>query len=713
MFRLSTISLLAAVTSWSFLTACADTSHPCEGSYAGPSTPGQPDLGGPSLVDGYDLRYGEAKVDGACDGRQACFSERYSGFCRGRSEPVSGQHFRFESDDGDLVAPFAFAMDDRLFRGALDEPADRPFDIVSADMDLDRDLDVFINWHHLGRSELYENRSGRLFLLNPRGSDPTGLWEDEVVPEIFADEDEVLSEVDPSSPGLYVWHDTNRQNGRFNVYAAPSPSGTRPYRVTVWGSVEITNFSGLRGVMWERPDPYTLEFEVEDEPVHLRVTYQIIAHSLFVDAVGRHDSCTLPIFVGPEGTRVEGTLELWKPDPHGIAWVDAEGSPEPELYMSRGGVRGRLVAPNPAKVDRFYRWVGDGERLFEMDREVIPADYGRGRQVAWVDIDNVPPNELYVGNSATPNRLLRRGSEGQYHDIIKPLGLTLSEGVTVAWLDVDGDGYDDIVSQEQTGLMVGINEVGRGFRMVSGAEFGLVVPPTPEVDGFGQSTFQVIDHDSDGDLDLWFSGFRVRNVERERWGPRQLFVFERVADGFVEVSDALGLADISESGPMIPGDFDNDGFIDLVHFGSGELSLFWNRGGDAFEVLHAPCDLGIRTDTVATRSDLQNDGLADLIAAWSGFSPRFALINVPFHKNGYAYVDVPHEPLPPIGTVVRAYYSDGAVQAQRYGSASSTRWSQTVTPLHFGVPAGSSIVEIGFSFPGEATEVRMAYAEID
>ena len=79
---------------------------------------------------------------------------------------------------------------------------------------------------------------------------------------------------------------------------------------------------------------------------------------------------------------------------------------------------------------------------------------------------------------------MRRGSEGQYHDIIKPLGLTLSEGVTVAWLDVDGDGYDDIVSQEQTGLMVGINEVGRGFRMVSGAEFGLVVPPTPEVDRF-------------------------------------------------------------------------------------------------------------------------------------------------------------------------------------------------------------------------------------
>ena len=53
----------------------------------------------------------------------------------------------------------------------------RAFDVVAADMDVDGDVDVLVNWHHLVRMELFENVAGRFELVNPLERDETGLFD--------------------------------------------------------------------------------------------------------------------------------------------------------------------------------------------------------------------------------------------------------------------------------------------------------------------------------------------------------------------------------------------------------------------------------------------------------------------------------------------------------------------------------------------------------
>ena len=44
-----------------------------------------------------------------------------------------------------------------------------------------------------------------------------------------------------------------------------------------------------------------------------------------------------------------------------------------------------------------------------------------------------------------------------------------------------------------------------------------------------------------------------------------------------------------------------------------------------------------------------------------------------------------------VGTVVRAFYANGIVQAQRYGSAANSQYSQGLVALHFGIPEATTI----------------------
>ena len=51
-----------------------------------------------------------------------------------------------------------------------------PFDVVAADMELDGDPDILVNWHNVARLELFENTGDHFVLRNREGDDRSERW---------------------------------------------------------------------------------------------------------------------------------------------------------------------------------------------------------------------------------------------------------------------------------------------------------------------------------------------------------------------------------------------------------------------------------------------------------------------------------------------------------------------------------------------------------
>ncbi len=112
--------------------------------------------------------------------------------------------------------------------------------------------------------------------------------------------------------------------------------------------------------------------------------------------------------------------------------------------------------------------------------------------------------------------------------------------------------------------------------------------------------------------------------------------------------------------------------------------------------------------SVAVACDVDADGRVDLVGAGR---QRYLVRNVSTGGAGFLDVELRAAAGRAVGALVRAHYSDGSVRAQRYGSAASSAFSQSLLPLHFGIPLGVELNEISVVWPGEATARRYTVGE--
>lgn len=131
----------------------------------------------------------------------------------------------------------------------------------------------------------------------------------------------------------------------------------------------------------------------------------------------------------------------------------------------------------------------------------------------------------------------------------------------------------------------------------------------------------LIDYDQDGLLDIFVTGGGHFGPDKEILGyPNRLFRNE--GDWrFRDVTSEVGLPDegVFYSHGCAAGDFDNDGWPDLLVTGYGRMALFQNRKGRFTEVtaaagLNVVAGLSLRLhwSTSAAWADLTGDGLLDL-----------------------------------------------------------------------------------------------------
>jgi hypothetical protein len=502
--------------------------------------------------------------------------------------------------------------------------------------------------------------------------------------------------------GLYVWHDTDRAGfWRFHLKSDSESVAVLSLSLSFNGPVPLNMIVGLDETDYERTGKHKFRIPLGKQLVGR--TFGLAVQG-FIGVqlklrLNAPSGTQLPsLFVGPDWSQsTSESISLWKSDPHGIAWVQAEGSPEPELYIARGGLAGKLMPPHDPKTDFFYVWQGNNSTLYRMAAEgVIPSDYGRGRKVEWVDVNNDGVNELYLGNTHSPNSLLIRDPEsGSYQDLASRLGLGFVCGESFAWMDWDEDGFQDLIFICGDRLALAHNMGGSNFEFIDGKSLGLDPPKFPSESERrldNQCIFRILDVDNDGRLDLWLGGCEPAKANQ---------LFRRKGEGFVEVTEDVKLNKIAGTNLLLILDVDNDGFVDAVSVGE-EILLLRNIQGTHFAPERLDVGWNLVKIRAASAGDFDGDGTIDLVLVGSS---RYLVHNLAGGQNGHVMAHFGSSIMEPIGAVVRAHFSDGTIQAQRYGSARNSRLSQVLQPLHFGVPPATSISAVGVRWPGSTEEV--------
>jgi hypothetical protein len=239
------------------------------------------------------------------------------------------------------------------------------------------------------------------------------------------------------------------------------------------------------------------------------------------------------------------TLTAWF---DGAAWGDYDNDGFVDLFIANG---------NTAQASRWanflYRNNGDGT-FSRITSGNIVTDLGVGRGSAWGDFDNDGRLDLFASNAYfITNFLYRNNGNGTFARITSgPIGTDLGDSRGCVWGDYDNDGYLDMFvanggrTSSQSSFLYHNNGDGTFTKITSGSI----------VNDGGHSIGCVWgDYDNDGFLDVF-----VANI-----GGENNFLYHNNGDGsFTKVTTGSLVNDGGESCGCAWGDYDNDGFLDLI-----------------------------------------------------------------------------------------------------------------------------------------------------
>jgi hypothetical protein len=245
------------------------------------------------------------------------------------------------------------------------------------------------------------------------------------------------------------------------------------------------------------------------------------------------------------------------------------------------------------------------------------GDKGRGKGVAWADVDGDGYLDLLVSNKGGPNRFYLNKGDGTFRDVTEEAALEDS-GYCMGSVfgDVNNDGKPDLYLAKGGRYEIKSNRLMINVSTPGNPRFLDIT----ESAGVGIKTFTygalMFDYDRDGRLDIYCSNYGV--------GQHNV-LFRNVSTGsrpgdikFVDVTDAAGVGSKAWAWSSSAFDYNGDGWDDIYvsngRYPAGEKNiLFRNMGDGTFQDVTAEAGVGDGNWALGTGvADINNDGWPDL-----------------------------------------------------------------------------------------------------
>ncbi len=313
----------------------------------------------------------------------------------------------------------------------------------------------------------------------------------------------------------------------------------------------------------------------------------------------------------------------------GGTWGDYNNDGNQDLFVFNGGLNGSTYAP--------FLYRNDGGGTFTKITAGTPVNVTvESYSACWGDYDNDGSLDLYVATTSQ-NLLYHNNGNGTFNRIVTGKAVTdIASTFGAVWADYDNDGFLDLFLTTFDLSAASHNFLYRnnGDGTFSSVTNGILV--TDRASSLGCVWG---DYDNDGKIDLFVCG----GTGHDGGVARANRLYHNNGDGtFTKVSSGSIATDLGYSGCAAWGDYDNDSFLDLfvvnLDVGGKGNSLYHNNGDGSFT--------RITNDIVATNignayscawGDYDNDGFLDLVVAnvdlsQSGYPS--AMVNFLYHNNG-------------------------------------------------------------------------------
>jgi predicted nucleotidyltransferase len=221
------------------------------------------------------------------------------------------------------------------------------------------------------------------------------------------------------------------------------------------------------------------------------------------------------------------------------------------------------------------------------------------------DYDNDGDMDIIsLGGVNNESPILYNNNGGQFTKVSNVFNLNISYG-EFEWADINNDGCLDLFFMYESMMMMEFNY--KFFFQTKTAQF--IENTSNTFLNRASEFFDFADYDNDSDLDL------LVNIYDESWNSH-LKLFPNNGSGVFSEADSITLTAINPSASSW-GDFDNDGFSDLIIIGKSKNNnsstfLYRNVGNGVFTELSDVELIGIHQGTVCF-GDFDNDKDLDII----------------------------------------------------------------------------------------------------